>query len=157
MDIGDGAKRKHNKMILKYSKDKYGYLRLELSKDGGRKHFRIHRLVIETFLPNPENKPQVNHINGIKNDNRIENLEWCTALENMQHAHKTGLRKYNYLIGEKNHNSKLTKWDVTVIRRLYKNSNYWHNQYILAEIFNVSQCLIHNIINYKAWAAKGAD
>ena len=61
--------------------DKYGYLRVYLTKDKDRKHLAIHRLVALTFIPNPEDKPQVNHKNGIKDDNVLENLEWVTLLK----------------------------------------------------------------------------
>lgn len=69
-----------------------------------RKTYYIHRLVAEAFIPNPNNYPCVNHINGIKSDNRVENLEWCTYKQNMQHAVKTGL--FNVGSGKDNGNSK---------------------------------------------------
>lgn len=77
--------------IIKGNKESLGYLVVTLYKDGNRKNFKIHRLVAETFISNPKNLPQVNHIDGNKQNNRIDNLEWCTASENTIHAHKSGL------------------------------------------------------------------
>jgi hypothetical protein len=68
-----------------------GYLRVSLSSNNKFKKYLIHRLVAESFIENMENKPFVNHINGNKSDNRLENLEWCNNSENMIHAYKTGL------------------------------------------------------------------
>lgn len=81
--------------LMKPYKNAYGYLSVNLHIGQKKRQLqRIHRLVARAFLPNPENKPQVNHINGIKTDNSVSNLEWCTSHENMQHAHKTGLKKF---------------------------------------------------------------
>lgn len=87
--------------IFKGKINKNGYVTVFLSTHKNRKCFLSHRLVADTFIPNPKNKPQVNHINGIKTDNRVENLEWCTAKENVTHSWKIGLSKK--IIGEKNY------------------------------------------------------
>ncbi len=81
--------------ILKNVFDSRGYPYISLLKNNIRSRCAIHRAVAEAFIPNPENKPEVNHINGIKTDYRIENLEWCTHQENIQHAFRTGLIKSN--------------------------------------------------------------
>jgi hypothetical protein len=68
------------------------YINIGLFKDSKQKNCKLHRLIAIAFIPNPSNKPQVNHINGDKYDNRIENLEWCTCKENVRHSWDTGLR-----------------------------------------------------------------
>lgn len=82
--IGSVYSYRANK-ILSLWKDKDGYLRCNLKKDGYVRQASVHRLVAETFLDNPLRKMQINHKNGVKNDNRLENLEWCTNSENQRH------------------------------------------------------------------------
>jgi hypothetical protein len=72
-----------------------GYALFSLSKNGKTKTIMAHRLVAQAFLPNPKNKKTINHINGIKTDNRVDNLEWNTHSENITHAFRTGLKMAN--------------------------------------------------------------
>lgn len=82
--------------ILKPKKNHRGYLYYGVSIKGKYKDIIIHRAVAETFIPNPNNLPQVNHKDGNKLNNCVDNLEWVTAKENMIHATKMGLNKCNY-------------------------------------------------------------
>ena len=79
--------------ILKTGKSFGGYVHVSLYKNKKGKTKKMHRLVSEVFIPNPENKPQINHIDGNKENNKVNNLEWCTASENQIHAFKLGISK----------------------------------------------------------------
>lgn len=78
--------------ILKPLEVGFGYVVVELWNKNGPKSKKIHRLVAEAFLPNPDKKPQVNHIDGNKKNNRLDNLEWVTASENMKHSYDSKIR-----------------------------------------------------------------
>lgn len=108
-------KRTGEEQLIKQCKDRYGYPVVLLYKNGNRKQYSVHRLVAFAFIPNPLNKPQVNHMNRNKSDNNIKNLEWCSNLENMQHAIKTGINKYKRKIiqYDKSMNS-IKEWDSIV-------------------------------------------
>lgn len=82
---------KGKKCILKQFVNQRGYFAVSLSKEDKRTSYRVHRLVANAFIPNPDNKPQVNHIDGDKSNNKAENLEWLTQSENMKHAFRIGL------------------------------------------------------------------
>ena len=97
--------------ILKGSKNEDGYFKIHISNK--ERHINkvvfIHRLVAQTFIPNPNNLPQVNHKDGNKLNNNINNLEWCTNLYNQRHAWKNGLHKATWKKGEK----RCSKWIYT--------------------------------------------
>lgn len=93
--------RKSNKIkLLKQSPTNCGYLKVQLYKNG-YKMFYVHRLVAIAFLPNPENKKQINHIDGNKQNNNVLNLEWSSASDNQKHAIRHGLRTPSPMIGRK--------------------------------------------------------
>ena len=84
---------KRDNKIMSLGESEKGYLQVMLYKNGVGKTMKVHDIIARTFLPNPENKPEVNHKNGYKQNNRIDNLEWCTHKENMIHAYANGLVK----------------------------------------------------------------
>lgn len=96
--------------ILKPKIDKYGYLKLTLCKDKNYKYVTVHRLVATTFIDNLENKPEVNHKDGNKLNNYVNNLEWVTGLENIHHAFDTGLTKKTPLNNPKS--IKVSQYDL---------------------------------------------
>lgn len=100
---------------LKPNARRHGYLAVALSDGKIQKAFSIHRLVAITFIPNPENKPCVNHINGIKTDNRAVNLEWCTQSENAKHSFRIGTQSNK---GERHPSRILTAQQAKEIREL---------------------------------------
>ncbi|MCW4012362.1 MAG: HNH endonuclease [Candidatus Bathyarchaeota archaeon] len=102
------------------------YMRVPLWKDGTITHYYVHRLVAAAFLPNPENKPQVNHKNCCKHDNCLENLEWVTRRENWNHARDNG--SYRGVMLEDD--------ETLELYELYCSGHYTYQQ--LATIFNVS-------------------
>ena len=129
-----------NERILKQRISK-GYCRVLLIKDKGRYSKQVHRLVGLAFIGNPENKPQINHKDGVKTNNHVDNLEWATAKENRLHAAKNGLTAK----GERNANSKLTEEDIIKIRSMEE------SQRNIAAMFGVSHTLIRNIRRLKTW------
>ena len=130
---------KSNKFLSLFP-DKDGYLLCSLSHAGKSRPHKVHRLVALSFLPNPENKPQVNHIDGNKANNHIDNLEWASAKENINHALNSGLI-----------NSKLSEEDVLYIRTNYIPKSPEFGCRALAKKFNVVPSVISNVVKGKTY------
>lgn len=130
--------------ILEQRNNKKGYPTIYLTINGKGISKVVHRLVAQTFIPNPNNLPQVNHIDGNKENNSVENLEWCTNEYNMRHSWELGLRKP--LKGNEIGTSKLLEHEVIGI---YESED---NSYKLSEKYNVSTSLINLIRSDKVWS-----
>lgn len=111
------SKRRNKERIMKPNKSKKGYLRLNFTINYKSKSFQVHRLVAQSFIPNPEKLPEVNHIDGNKLNNNVKNLEWVTTSENCKKAWKIGLKKKIY--GKKPNIKKVTQYDLdgNIIRK----------------------------------------
>lgn len=114
-----------------------------------KKSYLEHRIIAEMFLPKIEGKDQINHKNGIKDDNRLENLEWCTGSENCTHAVNTGLSKVKSL--EDNSNPKMTEVQVLFCLENYKPRDRVFGARALARKFGVSKSTISLIIKGVNW------
>lgn len=121
---------------------KKGYVTVPLSKNSHVRHWLVHRLVAITFIKNPNNLPQINHIDGDKTNNDVKNLEWCDRSHNQVHARKLKLQG-----GEKTNTSKLTERCVKAIRNLYPDISKKR----LSEAFEIGMPTISKIINRKYW------
>jgi len=136
----------NKKKCLKTTQMKRGYVLVRLYKNGKPKTKSIHRLLAEAFIPNPENKFCVNHKNNIKDDNRLNNLEWCTSSENTKHAITVDAITFP----KHGRHSKLTQIQVAEIRKLLKQGEY--TQIKIGKIYGVCNSTISSIHRRKNWA-----
>lgn len=134
----------HTKKIIATRKDPQGYIQADLTYNREQKTNRIHRLVALTFIPNPDSKPAVNHKDGDKNNNCLENLEWVTNKENTTHAYQKGLLKNT---GENNTQAKLTNQQVLEIRELKGKLS----QSKIGHLYGISQTTVGLIHRNKTW------
>ena len=133
--------------ILKEQNGEF-YKFYRVSVKGKTKNVLTHRLLGECFIPNPENKPQINHIDGNKHNNSLDNLEWCTNQENIKHSIETGLKDLSFNKGENNSRSILDNQKVREIKNKLKSG---FRNIDLATKYNVSQQLICDIKKYRRW------
>jgi hypothetical protein len=129
-----------------------GYPQVRLYHRRKNKSLRVHRLVAECHVPNPNQLPQVNHKNGIKTDGSAVNLEWVTGAQNVQHAYTHGLRLS--LKGSEHGRSKLTESDILQIRFLVSKGS---SVSTVAKLFNISRGQTSRIVSRKRWAHLGPE
>lgn len=139
--------RKTGKVKSQYpSNGGYYFVTLHKENQGGKPR-RVHRLLAEAFIPNPQQKPCINHINGNRGDYSLENLEWCTHDENMKHAFRTGLVNNT---GERNGQAKISTEIAKKIKLLLASRKL--TQQKIAERFGISRSLVLGIKLGRLWS-----
>lgn len=125
-----------------------GYPRVKLNRNGEIKKESVHRLVALAFIPNPEDKPFINHKNAIRHDNRVANLEWCTPSENIKHAFNIGTKT-----AKSGKDSNLSKLTEDIVREIDKLLNLGElNQRQIAVRFSISHITVSDIYRGKSWS-----
>ena len=148
----EGARGRHIKGHILIQRDNSnGYLRCVMNVDGKGKSYLVHRLVADLFIPNPNNKPFVNHVDGNKHNNLVDNLEWCTRSENEKHAWKIGLKRDTATKGELHGMHKLSRKNVEYIRNHHVRNGGNMKTGELARIFNVNSQKITDIVSKRIW------
>lgn len=132
---------------LKPDKTKFGHLRVTLKVNSISARFSVHRLVAYAFLTKINGKNQINHKNNIPYDNHVNNLEWCTPKENIQHASRQGRLRDG--VGSKNTMACITESDVINIRQLAATKKYKQKE--IANMFNLDEKHISLIVLRKRW------
>lgn len=145
-------KRRDSDKVLKQKLDKNNYLNVGLSMGSKNhtKHRFVHRLVAEAFIPNPENKPLVRHIDGNPINNCVENLKWVTAKENVALSVQTGLKPNDR--GDLSCNSKLASNEISYCRKMYQPRSKLYGCNALAKRFGVSKSTMSYILNNKTYS-----
>lgn len=133
--------------FLKGYKSVNGYTKYTLSINGKQKTLLGHRMVAEAFLENYDNKPIVNHKNGIKSDNRLDNLEWATGSENMKHAIDTGLIPIRK--GEDIYFAKITNYQASLIKGMYHHDNLSVTE--ISKCTGINRRSIADLIAERTW------
>lgn len=146
-NLGRVRNKISNKLLMPYKNKKRQYKYMSLQQDGKRKNFSLHRLIASTFIENPLNKAQVNHKSGDKMDNSVDNLEWMTPKENVQHAIQHGW-KAPPLYGSLQPKAKVNESQVMEIRRLEKEGMYHKD---IAKKYGLGVSTVTHIVNRTRW------
>lgn len=139
------VRNKQTKKIKSQYVSSTGYYMISISRNNKSNPYRVHRLIANNYMENPENKPSINHKDGNKLNNCIDNLEWCSHQENMTHAFKTGLANNT---GE---NNGMAKINIEIARNIKKMLRAKISQQKIADSFGISRSLVLGINTGRLW------